>query len=152
MIYIYALPHVHKQNYAAAATPNNVKQWGALRSPGQAVISSREIGSRDRKSRGRGKRGPIWEVQCKQSRFLIIPAHVWNWTLFDVLPQRPLRPPIPRSQTAALRASRGNVQIVAASDALGGGGQYLAGHWEGRRKNVKWCRVNWCSVNWPGVP
>lgn len=46
----------------------------------------------DRKSRGRGRRGPIWEVQCKQSWFLIIPAHVRNWTHFDVLPQRPPPP------------------------------------------------------------
>lgn len=65
------------------------------------------MGSMDKKSRGRGRRGPIWEVQCKQSRFLIIPAHVRNWTRFDVLPQRALHPPIPSSQTALLRASRG---------------------------------------------
>lgn len=88
-----------------------------------------------RKSRGRGTRRPIWEVQCKQSPFLIIPAHVRNWTHFDVLPQRPLRPPIPCSQTAVLRASQGNVQI-AASESGGpregrGGIQYLVGHWEG---------------------
>lgn len=64
------------------------------------VISPREIGSMGRKSRGRGGGpGPIWEVQCKQSQFLIIPAHVLSWTHFDVLPQRPLRPALPRSQT-----------------------------------------------------
>ena len=75
-----------------------------------------------RKSRGRGRRGPIWEVQCKQSQFLIIPAHVRNWTHFDVLPQRPLRPPIPRSQTAALRASQGNTQIAASDKRTAQGG------------------------------
>lgn len=96
-----------------SSTSNNVEQRGAPRSPGQAVISPREIGSMGRKSRGRGRRGPIWEVQCKQSQFLIIPAHVRSWTHFDVLPQRPLRPPIPRSQTAMLRAGQGNLQIVA---------------------------------------
>lgn len=80
--------------------PASVEQQGAPRSPGPTVISSREIGSMDRKSRGRGRRGPIWEVQCKQSQLLIIPAHVRSWMHFDVFPQRPLRPPIPRSQTA----------------------------------------------------
>ncbi len=149
------LCHIYKSKTLHSGTSNNVKQWGGLRSPGQAVISSREIGSMDRKSRGRGRRGPIWEAQCKQSPFLIIPAHVRNWTHFDVLPQRPLRPPIPRSQTAALRASRGNMQIVD-SDSPGlrerrGGIQYLVGHWEGRGKNVKWCRVNWFS-QLPGLP
>lgn len=84
----------------------------------------------DRKSRGRGRRGPIWEVQCKQSQLLIIPAHVRNWTHFDVLPQYPLHPPLLSSQTAVLRASRGaGVQIVA-WDALErrGGIHYLVGH------------------------
>lgn len=74
---------------------------------GQAVISSREMGSTDRKSGGRGRRGPIWEVQCKQSRLLIIPAHVRNSAHFDVLPQRPLRPPIPQSQTACAKSRLG---------------------------------------------
>lgn len=123
-------PHAQKRNY--------VRQWGALRSPGQAVISSREIGSMDRKSRGRGRRGPIWEVQCKQSQLLIIPAHVRNWTHFDVILQYPLHPPLLSSQTAVLRASRGaGVQIVA-WDALErrGGIHYLVGHWDEKMWSV----------------
>lgn len=97
----------------------NVKWQGAQRSPGQAVISSRGIGSMDRKSKGRGKRGPEWEAQCKQSQLLIIPAHVRNWTYFDVVPQRPLRPPIPRSQTAAPRASGEGAAKILASERNG---------------------------------
>lgn len=55
-----------------------------------------------RKSRGRGRDGPVWEVQYKQSLFLITPAHVHNWTHFDVLPEQPPRPPIPGSRATAL--------------------------------------------------
>lgn len=117
-----------------------------------AVISSREIGSMDRKSRGRGgRRRPIWEVQCKQSRFLIIPAHVQNWTHFDVLPERPLRPPIPCSQTAVLRASRGKRadRVLGQSRTQGEtrGHSVPCGTLEETWKNVKLCRVNWSSVN-----
>lgn len=97
----------------------NVKWQAAQRSPGQAVISSREIGSMDRKSKRRGKRGPEWEAQCKQAQLLIIPAHVRNWSCFDVVPQRPLRPPIPRSQTAAPRARDEGAVKIAAPDSQG---------------------------------
>lgn len=111
-----------------SGTPNNVKQRGALRSPARAVISSTEIGSMGRKPRGRGRRGLIWEVQCKQSQFLIIPAHVRSWTHFDVLPQRPLRPPISRSQTAAARAGRGEHADSSLRQSRAQGIQYLVGH------------------------
>lgn len=116
------------------------------------------MGSSDRKSRGRGQRGSVWKVQCKQSQLLIIPAHVRNWTYFDVFPLRPLRPPIPRSQTAAWRAKGEKPVQIVASDTRGarrergsgrcrGGIQYLLRHGKGGRRNVKWCRVN-C---WPAV-
>lgn len=46
----------------------------APRSCGQPVISSEEIGSMGRKSRGRGRDGPVWEVQYKQSLFFNHPG------------------------------------------------------------------------------
>lgn len=46
----------------------------APRSCGQPVISSKEIGSMGRKSRGKGRDGPVWEVQYKQSMFFNHPG------------------------------------------------------------------------------
>lgn len=85
--YIFMLCHYAQQHFQ-----QHVKQWGAPRSPAQAVISSREIGSMDRKSRGRGRRGPIWEVQCKQSRFV---NHPGSRSGLDTLWCSPWAPPPP---------------------------------------------------------
>lgn len=95
-------------------------------------------------------------MQCKQSQFLIIPAHVLSWTHFDVLPQRPPRPALPRSQTVALRASRGSGQIAGAEQS-GGLGQRRGGSPRPSRtlrrspRNLKWRRVNWVFSQLPGV-
>ncbi|KAK5918467.1 hypothetical protein CgunFtcFv8_003230 [Champsocephalus gunnari] len=109
----------HEKIYSWYATYEKAKLCPAVHPTCKAVRSPEEtwtgcyLVQGDRKhGQETQRRGPIWEVQCKQSRFLIIPAHVRNWTHFDVLPQRRLRPPIARSQTAELRARQGNVQIV----------------------------------------
>lgn len=92
--------HIHQLD--TQFTFSNVKCGEALRSLGQDVISFREMGSMDKKSKGRGRREPKWEEQCKHSQFLIIPAHVRICPHFEVLPQH--QPP--PSQMAFVRAGQ----------------------------------------------
>lgn len=84
------------------STPTKSSSEEPPRRPVQAVISSREIGSMDRKSTGRGRRGPTWEVQSKQSPFFNHPSSrseleaLW---CSPSAPPPPSRPSLPNGRT-----------------------------------------------------
>lgn len=97
-----------------------------------------------RKSRGRGRHGPIWEVQCKQSVFFNHPSSCLE---LDTLWCSPSAPPPPSHPMLPSWAFWGNMLIPA----LVYGGTIEIRRGRGtmgmRRKNVKWPAVGWCSVN-----
>lgn len=127
----------------------------ALRSTGQAVISSREIGSMNRKSRGRGRSRPIWEVQCKQSPLFNHPS---SRSELDSLWCSPRAPPPPchpllpngRAEGQPGEMCRQRPWAVEGLRERQGGIQFVFTLWDPEKGDERmWsgAGVNWSSVN-----
>lgn len=117
-INMYLFRHVYKS-----------KAMQEPRSRGQAVMSSRERGRMDRKSKrswGRGAGGPYGKCSVNSFGFLIGPAHVLNWTHFDVSPSAPPPP----SHLSLPNGPWRNAQIPASDGLKRGVTLYLLGHVE----------------------
>lgn len=139
--------NLHINKNSPKTKSSNLKQSEEVRSPKesscvQAVISSREIGSMDRKSSGRGSRGPIWEVQCKQSQFFNHPS---SRSELDPLWSSPSAPPPPSHPLLPDGRAEGQPRKHADSS---------FGQWRAQRETGRhWaeCKRMWSGAGLTGV-